>query len=434
MYGLVAALSAVTLLLVSWLALQRARAEHAAVARLRSETEQRVKAEERLRQAQKMESLGQLTGGIAHDFNNLLAVILGNLDLVRKRLTAADPRVKRLLDSAIQGAERGAALTQRLLAFARRQDLTPQVVEVPRLVAEMKELLNRSLGPAIRISIGFPPDLPPVRIDPNQFELALLNLAVNARDAMPLGGTITLSARVEIVKPADASGLAPGRYVCVSLADTGVGMDAATLAQAVEPFFTTKGVGKGTGLGLSMIHGFAVQSGGTLKLASKPGVGTSAELWLPEGERLAAAVPVQQPAQASQRTCKVLLVDDDSLVLTGTAAMLEDLGHVVVEAASGEDALNALDANAGIDLVITDYAMPGMNGLELTDRIRERLPELPVLLATGQAELPERVQLNLVRLNKPFRQEDLANAIAEIVTPSCEPTNLVHFPRRHAGE
>jgi signal transduction histidine kinase/CheY-like chemotaxis protein len=428
LYGAVALLSALTLLLVSWLALRRAQAEQEALIRLRHESEQRLAAEQRLLQAQKMESIGQLTGGIAHDFNNLLAVILGNLELLRKRIPV-DDRAKRLLDGAFQGAQRGAALTQRLLAFSRRQDLTPQAVDVPQLVSSMMDLLARSLGPSIQIVTRFPSGLPPVKVDPNQLEMALLNLAVNARDAMPTSGTITISTRTEEMVAGNDNSLSPGSYVCVSVSDTGLGMDEATLARAIEPFFTTKGVGKGTGLGLSMIHGLAVQSGGTLTLKSEVGKGTTAEIWLPRSEAIAAATASDEKARPEHRTCTVLLVEDDPLVMSGTAAMLEDLDHRVVEASSGEQALQILRENASIDLVVSDHAMPGITGLELAERIRAEWPDMPILLATGHAELPERTGLAVPRLTKPFRQDELESAIAALVTPACEPINVVPFRR-----
>jgi signal transduction histidine kinase/ActR/RegA family two-component response regulator len=428
LYGAVALLSALTLFLVSWLALRRAEAEQEALVRLRHESEQRLAAEQRLLQAQKMESIGQLTGGIAHDFNNLLAVILGNLELLRKRIQD-DDRAKRLLDGAVQGAQRGAALTQRLLAFSRRQDLTPQAVDVAQLVSSMTDLLARALGPSIKIVTRFPAGLPPVRVDPNQLEMALLNLAVNARDAMPTSGTITIAAHSEEVMEGKEHGLSPGAYVCVSVSDTGMGMDAATLARAIEPFFTTKGVGKGTGLGLSMIHGLAVQSGGTLKLKSEVGKGTTAEIWLPRGEAMAAAPASDENARPEHRTCTVLLVEDDPLVMSGTAAMLEDLDHKVVEASSGEEALRILRENGSIDLVVTDHAMPGITGLQLAEQIRREWPAMPLLLASGHAELPERSGLAIPRLTKPFRQDELESAIASVVTPACEPVNVVPFRR-----
>ncbi|WP_315975121.1 hybrid sensor histidine kinase/response regulator [Microvirga yunnanensis] len=428
LYGAVALLSALTLIFVSWLALRRAQAEQAALVRLQQESEQRLTAEQRLLQAQKMESIGQLTGGIAHDFNNLLAVILGNLELLRKRIQD-DERAKRLLEGAFQGAQRGAALTQRLLAFSRQQDLTPQAVDVPKLVSGMTDLLARSLGPSIEIVTQFPAGLPSVKVDPNQLEMALLNLAVNARDAMPTSGTITISARTEEVAEGSGHGLSPGAYVCVAVSDTGMGMDEATLTRAIEPFFTTKGVGKGTGLGLSMIHGLAVQSGGTLKLTSHLGKGTTAEIWLPQGSTVIAAPANDTRLRPEHRSCTVLLVEDDPLVMSGTTAMLEDLDHRVVQASSGEQALRILRDDPSIDLVVTDHAMPGMTGLDLADRIRAEWPALPILLASGHAELPERRGLAVPRLAKPFRQDELESAIAAVVTPACEPVNVVPFRR-----
>jgi CheY-like chemotaxis protein len=267
-----------------------------------------------------------------------------------------------------------------------------------------------------------------VNVDPNQLELALLNLAVNARDAMPISGTITISGRVEELHE-DRDGLTAGIYVCIAVKDTGFGMDAETLARAVEPFFTTKGVGKGTGLGLSMIHGCALQSGGTLKLTSKLGRGTTAEMWLPRGEAVPKARESERQVRLPVRHCTVLLVEDDALVMAGTAAMLEDLGHAVVEATSGDAALSILRENAAIDLVITDHAMPGMTGMALAERLRADWPQLPVLLASGHAELPQRAGLNIPRLTKPFRRDELANAIADVVTPDCEPSKVVLFRR-----
>ncbi|NBJ13556.1 MHYT domain-containing protein [Microvirga arsenatis] len=378
----------------------------------------RKKAEEALRQAQKIEAVGHLTGGVAHDFNNLLAVVLGNLELLRRRLPD-DPKATRLLDNAMQGARRGAALTQRMLAFARRQDLKPEPVDVPDLVKGMADLLQRSIGPMILIETRFPLSLPCAQADANQLELALLNLVVNARDAMPEGGTITIAGREEVVAPGHASGLAPGGYVCLSVSDTGHGMDEATLARAMEPFFTTKGIGKGTGLGLSMVHGLAEQSGGRLMLKSRKGQGTTAEIWLPviAAKAAAAAAPAQEAETAGARPgagpFTILVVDDDTLVLQNTAVMLEDLGHRVLEASSGQEALEWLIRTPSVDLVITDHAMPGMTGLQLSDAIRKRWPHLPVILASGYAELTSEVSSAVARLNKPFRQEELARVVRQ---------------------
>ncbi|WP_240540067.1 hybrid sensor histidine kinase/response regulator [Salinarimonas soli] len=413
-YGIVALLSALTLCGVSWLALRRAQAEQIAVLAMRRESEQRLAAEQRLFQSQKMESLGQLTGGVAHDFNNLLAVVIGNLDLLRKRVTE-DERGRRLLENAIQGAQRGAVLTQRLLAYSRTQELAPKVVDVPALVAGMMDLLQRSLGPGVRIKTAFPPELPPVIADPNQLELVLLNLAVNARDAMPDGGTVTLSAHPDEAPGVGKGDLRPGAYIRITVQDTGLGMDPETLARAIEPFFTTKGVGKGTGLGLSMVHGFAVQSGGATRITSSLGSGTSVDVWLPRSSTPALPEAVETREERSHRARTILLVDDDPLVMASTSAMLEDIGHTVLEAASGRAALALLGASPSVDLVIADYAMPGMTGLKLAERLRTDRPELPFLLASGHAELPEQADILVARITKPFRQDELANAIDDVL-------------------
>jgi PAS domain S-box-containing protein len=366
----------------------------------------------RIVQSQKMEAIGQLTGGVAHDFNNLLAVVLGNLHLALKRLPP-DRKLLRLVENSIQAAERGATLTKRMLAFARQQKLETGPVDVPELVRGMAELLKGSIGSAIPVAMLFPPELPLANVDANQLELALLNLAVNARDAMPDGGTITIAAREAAVARDEVPGLGQGRYVCLSVTDTGGGMDEQTLARATEPFFTTKGVGKGTGLGLSMIHGFAEQSGGRLFLRSVPGRGTIAELWLPEAEAgdPGKGTPEAALSPAATTPLRVLVVDDDPLVLMNTAAMLEDLGHVVAEAASASQALDLLRNAEPFDLVITDQLMPGMSGTQLIAAISRGSPGLPVLLASGYADPTEGERADDVRLTKPFGQEELARAI-----------------------
>ena len=370
---------------------------------------------EALVQSQKIEAIGKLTGGVAHDFNNLLTVVLGSLDLLRRYLPNDDPRITRLLDNAFQGAQRGATLTQRMLAFARRQELDLQSVDLQALVRGMKDLLQRSLGPQVSIETRFPLALDNVRADPNQLETALLNLAVNARDAMPGGGSLIIIARNETT--AGDSLLPAGRYVRLALTDTGEGMDEATLARATEPFFTTKGVGKGTGLGLSMVHGMLEQHGGQFVLKSRLGEGATAELWLPVAEEDASAVDTAMVASPPQplRPLTVLAVDDDALVLANTRAMLEDLGHVVLAALSGRQALEQLEHADKVDLVITDHAMPHMTGAELATTITARWPGLPIILATGYAELPSGLQPALRRLSKPYRQEALAEAIASAV-------------------
>jgi PAS domain S-box-containing protein len=376
-------------------------------------------AEAQLREAQKMEALGQLTGGVAHDFNNLLMVVLGNLGLLRKRLPQ-DPRILRLLDGAQQGAERGAALTQRMLAFARRQELRPAAVDLGQLVRGVVPLLERSAGPTMRIELRLPAGLPPALVDANQLELALLNLAVNARDAMPQGGRIEIAAaEAEAPSAAAPPGLAPGAYLRLSIGDSGTGMDPATLARATEPFFTTKGVGHGSGLGLSMVQGLAQQSGGGLRLVSRPGEGTTAEIWLPRAGREVAPRSEAPPRAASAAGAprRVLVVDDDPLVAAGTAMMLEDMGHSVVVAASAQEALVLLGAEPAPDLVVTDHAMPGMTGLELAQRLRAERPDLPVVLATGYAESTAGAAPWLPRLAKPYRQDELAELVRRL-TPA----------------
>jgi signal transduction histidine kinase len=381
----------------------------------RKDAQERLeKAREALFQSQKMDAVGQLTGGVAHDFNNLLMAVLGSLELLRKRLPD-DPQMLRLLDNATLGAKRGATLTQRMLAFARRQELDTRPLDLATLTRGMSELLERSLGSQAQLEITMPPGLPPVRADENQLELALLNLSVNARDAMPDGGVIRIGASTEQVKSSDANGLAPGLYLCLTVRDTGEGMDEETLARATEPFFTTKGVGKGTGLGLSMVHGMAAQMGGRLVLKSTPGKGTVAEIWLPaatsEGDIVA---PADKPVEAAPaKALRVLAVDDDGLVLFNTTAMLEDLGHVALEAASGAQAL-AILRREQVDLIITDQAMPQMTGMQLLETVRAEWPQIPVILATGYAELPGGAGVGVYRLGKPFSEQDLARAITAL--------------------
>ncbi|WP_423604164.1 PAS domain S-box protein [Sphingomonas sp. MS122] len=372
-------------------------------------------AREALFQSQKIEAIGQLTGGVAHDFNNLLMAIMSGLTLLRKRVPE-DPQISRLIDNSLQAAERGAALTQRMLAFARRQELKPERIDVMALVADMRGLLQRTIGPSWQIDISFPAGLSAVSADVNQLEMALLNLAVNARDAMPDGGRIAIEA-VDQEVIGTVGELSSGRYVRLSVIDQGTGMDAETLARATEPFFTTKGVGKGTGLGLSMIHGFAKQNGGMLQIESEPGRGTRAHIWLPAAGADGAHEPVR-PSDAALvpgRPRLVLAVDDDPLVLMNTAALLEDLGHTVIEAESGAQALEVLREREDIALLITDQAMPVMTGSQLIAAARELRPDMPVILATGYGETPADSASRVTRLNKPFTQADLSRAVSETV-------------------
>jgi PAS domain S-box-containing protein len=371
------------------------------------------KTREALFQAQKMQAIGQLSGGIAHDFNNLLTVILGNLEIVQKRV-GDDAKISRLLENATQGALRGVSLTQRMLAFARRQELKTESVDIAQLVQGITGLLRSSLGPGIRIDTRFPEDLEPVLADTNQLELALLNLATNARDAMPDGGTVSITAEPQVVLELSHSDLSAGRYVCLSVIDTGEGMDEHTLASARDPFFTTKGLGKGTGLGLSMVHGFMEQLGGRFVLKSEKAQGTTAELWIPvavEGMASKPLLPHAEPVVVPRLS--VLVVDDDSLVLTSTSLLLEDLGHRVVSATSGAQALALFDQGEVIDLMITDMAMPHMSGAQLAHAVRLLKPDLPIILATGYAERLEGFAAQLPRLPKPFTQMNLVAIIAQ---------------------
>jgi PAS domain S-box-containing protein len=382
--------------------------------RVEERTREREAAMAQLFEAQKTDTIGHLTGGVAHDFNNLLMAILGSLDLLKKRLQGE--KELRLLNNAIEGAQRGAALTKRLLAFARRQELKPVPVDVADLVDNISELVQRAIGPSVNLQIDIPANLPPTEVDPNQFELALLNLAVNARDAMPNGGSFHISAKV--VNNHDVEELKSENYICISLRDTGLGMDELTLARATEPFFTTKGPGKGTGLGLSMVYGMVAQSGGALRLSSVENSGTRVDLFLPistiSKAHLKAARPVPvQTVEISKVRLRALLVDDDFLVRTGTTAMLEDLGHSVVEADSASEALRILSDETSVDLLLTDFAMPGMNGAELIQIVNKRHPEIGAILMSGFAEATgSDMALSRIRLAKPFTQDQLSQAIS----------------------
>ncbi len=370
------------------------------------------KTREALFQSKKLEAIGELTGGIAHDFNNLLAAILGSLDLVRKRLPH-DPRISPLLDNAVLGAERGAQLTRRMLAFARKQELRHEIVDLGARLPGQREFLQGLVGADHELRLALAPDLEAVRTDPVQLDAAVVNLVVNARDAMPAGGRIEISAMSRIVGIEDPF-LAPGAYVRLSVTDHGEGMDAETAARAMEPFFTTKGVGRGTGLGLSMVHGLMLQSGGRLEIQSEKGAGSVVSLWLPravgqtEGLR-----PVAEDPQLPQALrLRVLAVDDDPLVLTNTVAMLEELGHVVTAASSAGRALELLTSGWAVDLLITDHIMPVMTGADLLEKVRLSRPDLPGVLATGYAEAGTAAEGGgPARLAKPFTLEDLKRAI-----------------------
>ena len=374
-------------------------------------------AREALYQSQKMEAIGQLTGGVAHDFNNLLAAITGSLDLLRKRLPY-DPRTTPLLENAIQGAERGAILTQRMLAFARKQDLKLEAVDIPHLVRGMGEFIRRSIGPNINVRMLFADVLPRVETDPYQLETALLNLVVNARDALPNGGEIAITADQVNVHRAQGQRQAGG-FVRLRVSDNGTGMPAETAAKATEPFFTTKGVGKGTGLGLSMVQGLAGQSGGWIEIESEVGKGSRIDLWLPlaGADVLAAGERATPDVEGSGEGLVVLAVDDDALVLTNTVAMLDELGHHVLVANSGDEALVIFQRHPEIDLVLTDQVMPGLSGTQLAEQVKKLRPAATVAVASGYAELqpaPDRGLATLPRLAKPFTLAQLAGFIEDL--------------------
>jgi PAS domain S-box-containing protein len=374
---------------------------------------QLTEAQEVLRQSQKLDAMGQLTGGVAHDFNNLLTPIIGSLDMLVRREVGSE-RERRLIAGALQSAERAKTLVQRLLAFARRQPLQPKAIDVGRLVTSMGELIGSTLGPRISVRMTLSDDLPAAVADPNQLEMAVLNLAVNARDAMPEGGVLTISAGRESVQPGHRSKLRQGHYVRLSVQDTGIGMDEATLARAIEPFFSTKGIGKGTGLGLSMVHGLAFQLDGGLAIKSRPGEGTVVDLWLPISCVVAdGQVPSVNDLAGRPGLGTVLLVDDEEMVRLTTADMLMDLGYDVVEASSGEEALRLVDGGLEPNLVVTDHLMPGMTGVELAKNLRTSRPGLPLLLVSGYAE-EDGIDPTLARLTKPFRNAELTASLAAL--------------------
>ncbi|MGN6482383.1 ATP-binding protein [Luteibacter sp.] len=376
------------------------------------------KAREQLAQSQKMEAIGQLTGGMAHDFNNLLMSVQSGLELLRARLPD-DERTRSIFDTTLGGVTRGARLTQRLLAFARRQELSPTAVNLATLVHGLSDLVHPMLGSSITIASTLPFGLAPALVDANQLELALLNLVVNARDAMPEGGHIDITATAARHSDGNALGLPEGDYVALMVRDKGHGMSADALARAIEPFFTTKGVGKGTGLGLSMVHGLAEQSGGRLVLTSAEGQGTTATIWLPVARPASGHGP--DPARggmlptAQGPQLRILFVDDDPLVRVTVAALLEDMGHWVVSSESGAQALASLDAKTPYDVLLTDYAMPGMTGTELIVHARQRVPHLAAVIATGYAETTIDPALGVVRLAKPFSRAALDAALRQVL-------------------
>jgi signal transduction histidine kinase len=383
-------------------------------AQLRREIAERLKAEEQLRQAQKMEAIGQLTGGIAHDFNNLLTSVLGNIDLALRR---ADADVAKLLRGALKSAERGARLTSQLLAFGRRQPLRVRAIDLNALVLGLQDMLAVTMTPAVSIELSLAPDLWPALGDPTQIELALINLALNARDAMPIGGQLRIETRnIDRSDPDQPDDLADGtgEHVAFVVSDTGTGMSEEVRAHAFEPFFTTKDVGRGTGLGLSMVYGLAKQLGGTARIASRPGHGTSVAVYVPRTAAIAtepaAAVPDDSSELLSGINGEVLLVDDDDDVRELASLALRRVGFRVIEVGSGHAALAVIDSGEKIDVLVTDVVMPGMHGSVLAAEVRRRHPSLPVMLITGypgmdRGQGPGEPGLPLLR--KPFRPAEL---------------------------
>ena len=389
-------------------------------------TEKRA-VEEQLRQAQKMEAVGQLTGGIAHDFNNLLTVINGNIELAERGLSnGGDPdKAMRAIANARQGAERAAALTQRLLAFSRRQPLSPKPLHLDRVVMGLSDLLKRALGELIQLKTISGPHLWPVEADPNQIESALLNLAVNARDAMPDGGTLTIetgNAHLDSGYAAACGDVAPGNYVMVAVSDTGTGMAPPILTRIFEPFFTTKEIGRGTGLGLSQVYGFVKQSGGHVEVLSEQGQGTTVKIYLPrftgDAERVQEDKVTAHKLSASGET--ILVVEDDDAVRAYSVEILRDLGYQALEAADGHAGLRLIEANGQpIDLLFTDVVMPGMSGKELSERARALQPQLKILYTSGYTRdgflRDGRLDPGIALLPKPFTSQDLAGRLRDIL-------------------
>jgi signal transduction histidine kinase len=397
-----------------------------ALARLRAETAERELAEASLRQIQKMEAVGQLTGGIAHDFNNMLTGIVGSIDLMRRRI--AEGRIDELdryMDTAAASTARAAALTHRLLAFARRQSLDPQPVEINSLIRSMSDLIERAVDETIEFRMVLAPDLPCGNIDANQLENAILNLALNARDAMPDGGALTIETGVIDLDQdhvATRPGLSPGRHLVIAVSDTGVGMAPDLVEQAFDPFFTTKPLGQGTGLGLSMVYGFARQSGGAVRIHSRIDVGTSVKLYLPTTEIGPAPRTESPPSVPCGEGERVLVVEDDPAVRMLVREVLEELRYQPVEFADPLEALPYLASEARIDLMISDVGLPGMNGRQLAEMARAHRPGLPILFITGYAENAAIragfLGANMAMITKPFSLTDLAAKVSQMVALS----------------
>ncbi len=394
-----------------------------ALGRLRSEMAERARAEEQLRQAQKMEAVGQLTGGIAHDFNNMLTGVMGSLDIIQRRIVSNRlDDIGRFMDAAIASAQRAANLTQRLLAFSRRQSLDEKPVDANALIRSLTDLLRRTIGENIELRTALAETLPTIVVDANQLENAIINLAINARDAMPDGGALTVS--TSLVEPADGD---DGRFVSISITDTGVGMDEPTVRQAFEPFFTTKPIGQGTGLGLSMVYGFADQSGGKADISSALGVGTTVAILLPasEAEIFAAASEQRDWTPLHGAGESVLVVEDEPAVRQLLKEVLEELGYETLEAPDGQAALPILSSKRRLDLLITDVGLPGINGRQLAEVARSSRPAMPILFVTGYAEqAADRAGFlgrNMAMITKPFTLEVVAEKVRAMLSAGRSP-------------
>lgn len=389
----------------------------AANRQLLSQIEEREKVESTLRQMQRLEAVGQLTSGVAHDFNNLLTVVLGNLRFIDKQLApTADAKMMQRLSHMRTAAERGAKLTAQLLAFSRRQRLEPKPLDMNEALSNMRDLMQSSLGGSVQINTNLRPELWRALADPTQIELAVLNLAINARDAMPLGGTVTLeTANASVGLPERPEEPPPGEYVVISVSDTGTGMTRDVLAKALEPFFTTKEIGKGSGLGLSQVLGFAKQSGGGLRIDTRVGEGTSVRIYLPRAAQSEIVEAIDNSNVFGDHHRKgsiILLVDDDNAVREVTASILRGLGYVVLEVGSGGAALDLMSRETNIDLALFDFAMPGMNGMDLARQAQSKLPNVPILFVTGYVDKTALEEVGEERIiRKPFVDEELAQKV-----------------------
>lgn len=394
-----------------------------ALERLKTEMGERARAEDQLRQAQKMEAVGQLTGGIAHDFNNMLTGVMGSLDIIRRRIaTNRLDDVERFMEAATASAQRAANLTQRLLAFSRRQSLDERPIDVNALVRGLAELLRRTIGENIELRLELADDLPPIVVDANQLENAIINLAINGRDAMQAGGVLTVSTSLAEPAPTDAA-TAPieKRFVSISIRDTGVGIDEATLGQVFEPFFTTKPIGQGTGLGLSMVYGFAKQSGGHAQILSKPGAGTTVVVSLPQSDGRDVGVEPGKDERPSRLGAgeSVLVVEDEPAVRQLLREVLGELGYQTLEARDGQAAMPILASKRRLDLLITDVGLPGISGRQLAEVARSYRPDLPILFVTGYAERAanraEFLGRQMSMITKPFTLDIVADKVRQML-------------------